>query len=64
MLDSESFGVCGIVEIKIPGFVEDVEQRVKTKVYPNIQPLVKVVKTNLSEDSGLLGAACLAFLQV
>jgi len=37
---------------------------VKTKVYPNIRPLVKVVKTNLSEDSGLLGAACLAFLQV
>ena len=54
----------GSVAIKIPGFVEDVEQRVKTKVYPNIQPLVKVVKTNLSEDSGLLGAACLAFLQV
>ena len=48
----------------IYAFVEDVEQRVKTKVYPNIQPLVKVVKTNLSEDSGLLGAACLAFLQV
>lgn len=63
-VDPEIFILGGSVAIKIPGFVEDVEQRVKTKVYPNIQPLVKVVKTNLSEDSGLLGAACLAFLQV
>ena len=63
-VDPEIVILGGSVAIKIPGFVEDVEQRVKTKVYPNIQPLVKVVKTNLSEDSGLLGPACLAFLQV
>ena len=63
-VDPEIVILGGSVAIKIPGFVEDVEQRVKTKVYPNIQPLVKVVKTNLSEDSGSLGAACLAFLQV
>lgn len=63
-VDPEIVILGGSVAIKIPGFVEDVEQRVKTKVYPNIQPLVKVVKTNLSEDSELLGAACLAFLQV
>lgn len=63
-VDPEIVILGGSVAIKILGFVEDVEQRVKTKVYPNIQPLVKVVKTNLSEDSGLLGAACLAFLQV
>ena len=63
-VDPEIVILGGSVAIKIPGFVEDVEQRVKTKVYPNIQPLVKIVKTNLSEDSGLLGAACLAFLQV
>lgn len=63
-VDPEIVILGGSVAIKIPGFVEDVEQRVKAKVYPNIQPLVKVVKTNLSEDSGLLGAACLAFLQV
>ena len=63
-VDPEIVILGGSVAIKITGFVEDVEQRVKTKVYPNIQPLVKVVKTNLSEDSGLLGAACLAFLQV
>ena len=63
-VDPEIVILGGSVAIKIPGFVEDVEQRVKTKVYPNIQPLVKVVKTNLSEDRGLIGAACLAFLQV
>ncbi len=63
-VDPEIVILGGSVAIKIPGFVEDVEQRVKTKVYPNIRPLVKVVKTNLIEDSGLLGAACLAFLQV
>lgn len=63
-VDPEIVILGGSVAIKIPGFVEDVEQRVKTKVYPNIRPLVKVVKTNMSEDSGLLGAACLAFLQV
>ena len=63
-VDPEIVILGGSVAIKIPRFVEDVEQRVKTKVYPNIRPLVKVVKTNLSEDSGLLGAACLAFLQV
>ena len=63
-VDPEIVILGGSVAIKIPGFVEDVEQRAKTKVYPNIRPLVKVVKTNLSEDSGLLGAACLAFLQV
>ena len=63
-VDPEIVILGGSVAIKIPGFVEDVEQRVKTKVYPNVRPLVKVVKTNLSEDSGLLGAACLAFLQV
>ena len=63
-VDPEIVILGGSVAIKIPGFVEDVEQRVKTKVYPNIRPLVKVVKTNLSEDSGLLGTACLAFLQV
>lgn len=33
----------------------------KTKVYPVVEPLVKVRKSTLNEDSGLLGAACLAF---
>ena len=49
--------------MKIPGFVEDVEMRVKSKVFSTIAPLVNVVKTNLNEDSGLLGGACLVFLK-
>ena len=52
----------GSVAIKIDGFVQEIENRVKEKVYYNIKNLVKVVKTNLDEDSGLLGAACLVNL--
>ena len=50
-----------ITALKIPGFVEEVENLVKEKVYAVIAPLVKVRKSTLNEDSGLLGAACLAF---
>ena len=53
----------GSVALKIPGCVEDVEMRVKSKVFSTIAPLVNVVKTNLNEDSGLLGGACLVFLK-
>lgn len=53
----------GSVALKIAGFVEDVEMRVKSKVFSTISPYVNVVKTNLSEDSGLLGGACLVFLK-
>ena len=62
-VDPEIVILGGSVAIKIDGFVEEVERRVKEKVYANIKPYVKVVKTNLDEDSGLLGAACLAFLK-
>lgn len=51
----------GSVALKTPGFVEEVENLVKTKVYDVVSPYVKVRKSTLSEDSGLLGAACLAF---
>lgn len=61
-IDPEIVILGGSVAIKIKGFVEEVERRVKEKVYPNIRPLVKVVRTNLNEDSGLIGAACLAVL--
>lgn len=61
-IDPEIVILGGSVAIKIKGFVEEVERRVKEKVYPNVRPLVKVVRTNLNEDSGLIGAACLASL--
>lgn len=61
-IDPEIVILGGSVALKIDGFVEEVEKRVRLKVYENVKPFVKIVKTNLSEDSGLLGAACLAFL--
>ncbi len=62
-IDPEIVILGGSVALKIPGFVEDVEMRVKSKVFTTIAPLVNVVKTNLNEDSGLLGGACLVFLK-
>ena len=53
----------GSVAMKIDGFVEDVEARVREKVYDPLRDLVMVHKSTLSEDSGLLGAAVLAFDQ-
>ncbi|MEE0831001.1 MAG: ROK family protein [Longicatena sp.] len=63
LLDPEIVVLGGSVALKIPNFVEDVAERVKYKVFDVVKPYVKIVKTNLSEDSGLLGAASLAFLK-
>ena len=63
LLDPEIVVLGGSVALKIPNFVEDVAERVKHKVFDVVKPYVKIVKTNLSEDSGLLGAASLAFLK-
>lgn len=60
-IDPEIVILGGSVALKIPGFVEEVEELVKTKVYPVVVPYIKVRKSTLNEDSGLLGAACLAF---
>lgn len=60
-IDPEIVILGGSVALKTPGFVEEVEELVKTKVYEVVSPYVKVRKSTLSEDSGLLGAACLAF---
>ena len=51
----------GSVALKIEGFVEDVEALVREKVYDNIKPMIKVNKSILNEDSGLMGAGYLAF---
>lgn len=61
LVDPEIFILGGSVALKIDGFVEDVEKRTKKKVYKGLDHLVQVVKSNLNEDSGLIGAACLAF---
>ena len=51
----------GSVAIKIDGFVQEVEELVKSKVYEAQRPFIKVRKSTLSEDSGLIGAGYLAF---
>ncbi len=51
----------GSVAMKTPGFVEEVERRVKNKVSSVLIPYVKVHRSTLNEDSGLIGAAALAF---
>ena len=43
------------------GFVEEVEALAKERVYEIMKPYVKVRKSTLNEDSGLIGAAYLAF---
>lgn len=59
--DPEIIILGGSVALKIPGFVETVEALVKEKVFDVIRPTVRVVRSTLDEDSGLLGAAFLAF---
>lgn len=63
IVDPEIVILGGSVAMKIPRFVEEVQQRVCEKVYANVRPYVNIKQTNLDEDSGLLGAACLAFLK-
>lgn len=60
--DPEIVILGGSVALKIDGFAEEVEALVKEKIHYDVMvPYIKVRKSTLSEDSGLLGAACLAF---
>ena len=59
--DPEIVILGGSVALKIDGFTKEVNDLVQTKVHANLKDLIPVVNSTLSEDSGLLGAACLAF---
>jgi glucokinase len=59
--DPEIVILGGSVALKIDGFTKEVNDLVQTKVHSNLKNLIPVVNSTLSEDSGLLGAACLAF---
>lgn len=60
--DPEIVILGGSVALKIDGFAEEVEALVKEKIHYDVMvPYIKVRKSTLNEDSGLLGAACLAF---
>ena len=59
--DPEIVILGGSVALKIDGFAEEVEALVKEKIHYDVMvPYIKVRKSTLNEDSGLLGAACLA----
>lgn len=59
--DPEIVILGGSVAMKIQGFTEDVQERVKKKVFAPLKPYVDIRNSTLSEDSGLLGAGYLAF---
>lgn len=61
VLDPEVFVLSGSVALKIPGFIEEIEKRVKDKVYETLKDNIKIVPAKLGEDCGLIGAAWLAF---
>ncbi|MBE6123571.1 MAG: ROK family protein [Erysipelotrichaceae bacterium] len=51
----------GSVALKTEGFVREIEEKTKEKVFPVLRPYVNIRKAALGDDSGLLGAACLVF---
>ena len=59
--DPEIVILGGSVALKIDGFVDEVEDLVKDQVFDVVKPYVNVRKSTSNEDSGLLGAGCLAF---
>ena len=61
LVDPDIVILGGSVAIKVDGFVQEVEELVKSKVYEAQKEFIKVRKSTLNEDSGLIGAAYLAF---
>lgn len=59
--DPEIIILGGSVALKVDGFVEEVEELVKGRVFDVVKPYVNIKKSTLDENSGLLGAAYLAF---
>lgn len=63
VLDPEVFVLSGSVALKIDGFAERIETMVKDKVYDTLKDNIKVVKAELDEECGLIGAAYLMLNQ-
>lgn len=64
LLDPDVIVLGGGVALKTPGFVEEIETRLKRKVF-NVQvDNVKVVKAELGDDNGLIGGGLHAFNKV
>lgn len=58
-MDPEIVILAGSVALKIYGFIDEIERRVKEMVYVNLRSSISIVRASLDEDGGLLGAACL-----
>lgn len=59
--DPDIIVLSGSVALKIAGFVEHIETLVKRKVYNDLAQYVNIVRAELDEDCGFIGAAYLAF---
>lgn len=59
VIDPDIFILSGSVALKIDGFCEEMEVRVKEKVYETLKDNIMVRKAKLGEDCGLIGAAYL-----
>lgn len=60
-LDPDVVVLGGSVALKIDGFIEDVESRVKELVFDVVKDHVRLVPAQLGDDNGLIGGAILAF---
>lgn len=60
-LDPDIVVLGGSVALKLDGFVEEVEKRVKEKTFSVLVPHVKIVKASLGDDSGIIGGGILAW---
>ncbi|MDE8082035.1 ROK family protein [Erysipelothrix rhusiopathiae] len=61
MIDPDIIILGGGVALKIDGYVEDVSQRVKEKVYAVQKEHVRIEKAKLGDDNGIIGGALLVF---
>ena len=64
IIDPDIVVLGGSVALKIEGFIENVEKRVKNKVYPHLSESVSLVPAKLGDDSGLIGAGYLALSNI
>lgn len=61
VIDPDIIVLGGGVVINTANFIEDIEKRVKDKVYDVLRDKIKIKKAALGDDSGLIGGALHAF---
>lgn len=61
ILDPDVFVIGGSVALKTEGFIQNLEEMVRSKVYSILKQNICIKKAELQDNSGLLGAVCLVF---